>query len=417
MQRITWKKLERTLTLTMEDALLSMEGLSILTGAGLIAANKANSGHGMFVHTHDNIEVKEDNKIVIDKDFACWTGDVVAADASVTADEVQEYQHPSADIFVMTLDDNGNINAEPCIPAKVEYLMYTDPDTNKTTQRTIITCYGHDGVIKKNSVVLVDYYIRRMSGATQVEITADKFSGSYYIEAETLFRRQGDNYDMPAEFVIPNGKIQSNFTFTMANSGDPSTFTFTVDAMPDYTKFDRTHKVLAMIQVIEDEEEEDEGVREACIERAISTTALGATVKTLSNDETAAEVEITGTKIMENASKNKLFNANNELVGKKAMVASIPMDGEKCIIRQVNPALEIYKTDTFVYETDDNEFVKVKEYPATGKADEYEFLVMENVPEITIEVNKGGTINSVSHTITGGTTKTYTIKPVDIKFA
>ena len=55
---------------------------------------------------------------------------------------------------------------------------------------------------------------------------------------------------MPAEFIIPNCKIQSNFNFTMASSGDPSTFTFTMDAFPDYTRFDKTKKVLAAIQII-----------------------------------------------------------------------------------------------------------------------------------------------------------------------
>jgi hypothetical protein len=56
---------------------------------------------------------------------------------------------------------------------------------------------------------------------------------------------------MPAEFIIPNCKIQSNFTFTMASSGDPSSFTFTMDAFPDYTRFDHSKKVLAAIQIIE----------------------------------------------------------------------------------------------------------------------------------------------------------------------
>jgi hypothetical protein len=40
----------------------------------------------------------------------------------------------------------------------------------------------------------------------------------------------------------------------MASSGDPSTFTFTMDAFPDYTRFDRTKKVLAAIQIITEEE-------------------------------------------------------------------------------------------------------------------------------------------------------------------
>jgi len=55
---------------------------------------------------------------------------------------------------------------------------------------------------------------------------------------------------MPAEFIIPNCKVQSNFTFTMASSGDPSSFTFTLDAFPDYTRFDKSKKVLAAIQII-----------------------------------------------------------------------------------------------------------------------------------------------------------------------
>ena len=37
----------------------------------------------------------------------------------------------------------------------------------------------------------------------------------------------------------------------MASSGDPSTFTFTMDAFPDYTRWDKTKKVYAAIQVLE----------------------------------------------------------------------------------------------------------------------------------------------------------------------
>ena len=97
---------------------------------------------------------------------------------------------------------------------------------------------------------IVDYYTAHQSDAMQIEITPDKFGGNYYLEASTLFRRQADGKDLPAELIFPNVKIQSNFTFTMASSGDPSTFTFTMDAFPDYTRFDKTKKVLAAIQII-----------------------------------------------------------------------------------------------------------------------------------------------------------------------
>ena len=98
---------------------------------------------------------------------------------------------------------------------------------------------------------MIDYYVRKGGYARQIDITPDKFGGNYYLEASTLFRDQ-NGVDMPAEFIIPNCKIQSNFTFTMASSGDPSSFTFTMDAFPDYTKFDKSKKVLASIQIVEE---------------------------------------------------------------------------------------------------------------------------------------------------------------------
>ena len=38
----------------------------------------------------------------------------------------------------------------------------------------------------------------------------------------------------------------------MASTGDPYIFTFTLDAFPDYTKFDKTKKVLFALQIVED---------------------------------------------------------------------------------------------------------------------------------------------------------------------
>ena len=52
------------------------------------------------------------------------------------------------------------------------------------------------------------------------------------------------------KIIIPKAKIQSAFTFTMAASGDPSTFDFVMDAMPGYTRFDATKKVMCKIQIV-----------------------------------------------------------------------------------------------------------------------------------------------------------------------
>ena len=243
---IAWEG-ERTLTFNMEDALLSPESFAILSGAGLVEATEAAP---IYVHTTSQVEIKEANKIELPV-IACWTTDEAGA-AKATGTDAAKYAHASADIFCMVLDDAGEIEVEPCIPAAVEY----------ADGKTIITCVEAE---KVGSVVLVDYYVKKIGNAKMIEITADKFAGNYYLEASTLFRRESDGVDMPAEFIIPNGKIQSNFNFAMAASGDPSTFSFVMDAFPDYTKFDKTKKVLAAIQIITDESDEVEDSRAACV--------------------------------------------------------------------------------------------------------------------------------------------------------
>lgn len=403
---IAWEG-ERTLTFTMEDALLSPEGLSILTGAGLIAAADANSGQGMFVHATDTIEVLKDNTIVLPKDFACWTGN---ATGTVRENEdIGDYQHPSADIFIMVMDDSGNIVAEPCIPAKVEYEMVPDKaNPEKLHPQTTITCYGHEGNIPVHTVVFVDYYVRRISKATQIEITADKFGGAYYIEADTLFRREGDNYDMPATFVIPNGKVQSNFTFAMAATGDPSTFTFTVDAMPDYTKFDRTHKILAGILIVEDEDEDDEGVREPCVQtfkQAATPKTAGVSAKIKTDSDTECTIEVSGTNIAQNQLAKDPDMWGLTPPAKAAVVeVNMPVDeaGTYTLVT-TNPALEhYYPGDSRIeHDSDTDEYVKTQTLTLDENDSlELQVLIGDSNKDITIEFSKGDTL-----------VKTYTIKP------
>jgi hypothetical protein len=235
---VAWEG-ERTVTFTMEDALISPEGFMILSGAGLV---EATSDKPIYQHMTETIDAK----------------DVTVAEGGITIllSEVPYLPKDNVDNFayVMFMKD-GEIISEPYIPVH-------DGNANGVKQLTVQSiddihgeagdhAYTLGNVPNKNQFdsVLVDYYVARTGGAQQIEITADKFGGNYYLEAATLFRDQ-NGVDMPAEFIIPNCKIQSNFTFTMASSGDPSTFTFTMDAFPDYTRFDRSKKVLAAIQVI-----------------------------------------------------------------------------------------------------------------------------------------------------------------------
>lgn len=209
----------KTLTFTVEDALLSPMGFAILSGAGLIKG-EAESKSKVHVHTTATTLVGTD-------------GNIDLSDSLNTGEEIDD----TAPIFVVTADDDGSIAGE-----------LIDSLTVGTNKQSLTGATSHKG-----ETVFVDFYITKNSyNVSELQIDAANFAGNYYVEASTLFRRQVDGVDLPAELTLPNVKIQSNFTFSMASSGDPSTFTFTMDALPGYTWFDKTKKVLCVIQIVED---------------------------------------------------------------------------------------------------------------------------------------------------------------------
>lgn len=216
---IAWEG-ERTVTFTMEDALISPLGFAILSGAGIVDASEKAVNMHMAKLVEGTISA---DGITVD------LTNYIPSNGALS----------NADIYGFLTTDTGAIGEK----------LGKGTVTTKTVKFTKpSTVTGSTGTV----VVMVDFYISMSSGAQQIEITPDKFAGNYYLEASTLFRRQEDGVDMPAQFVIPNVKIQSAFTFSMASTGDPSTFTFTMDAFPDYTKFDKTKKVLFALQIAED---------------------------------------------------------------------------------------------------------------------------------------------------------------------
>ena len=216
---IAWEG-EKTLTFTVEDALLSPIGFSVLSGAGLIKGTDNDQ-----VHVHTTSQAYVDNAGKID------LADILGNDSI----------DGTAPVFVSLAEDDGSVTGELLSGLTVA-------GDGKSLTGAAAAYYG--------KVVFVDYYVVKTSSKiSEIQIDAENFAGYYYVEASTLFRDQSTGKDMPAEITLPNVKIQSNFTFSMASTGDPSTFTFTMDAFPGYTYFDRTKKVLCVIQVVEETNE------------------------------------------------------------------------------------------------------------------------------------------------------------------
>ena len=241
---IAWEG-EKTLTFTVEDALLSEVGFAILSGAGLFKGVQGEKKYN--VHCTETVTAYKDDET-----------QAIVCDLNMADNDTLSTNAP---IFVMEYE-NGSIKSGV----------------------SVVTGKKQLSGLEEGKTYFVDYYVLKNAAVTEMSIDAENFAGYYYVEASTLFRRESDGKDLPAEIIFPRVKIQSNFTFTMASSGDPSTFTFTMDAMPAYTWFEKDKKVLCAIQVID--EDATDLTREAVTDEVYADTSVVSSITETSDEST-----------------------------------------------------------------------------------------------------------------------------------
>ena len=249
---IAWEG-EKTMTFTVEDALISPMGLAVLSGAGLIDPSSSAP-----MHVHVTITKSLDANGVAEIKLA----DLREETGINTATEFKVCTSSKVPAYATKLDGSGagidyfsNV-AWGSITTNDDALVWTalaagtdeyaiNEESTPSRLGVKVTDTGAAG-----STVMLDFYLIMTQAVQEITIAPNDFGGYFYVEAQTLFRREDNGQDMAAELIFPRVKVQSGFTFSMASSGDPSTFTFTMDAFPGYTQFDKTKKVMCVIQVI-----------------------------------------------------------------------------------------------------------------------------------------------------------------------
>ena len=263
---ISWEG-EKTLTFTVEDALLSPVSLAMLSGADLFQGSSSVE----YVHFHNTASAGITFVTgSVGVDGYIDLSSVLGKDESICATN-------DAPIYAIITEGDGSLTGEIITGTQVTVgeITYsagvpTGINTSGKKQGIKITNASSSGVADfaaadrtdiangKSYAVFVDFYLdKKATKVDELQIAADNFAGNFYVEADTLFRRKSDGVDMPANLTFPNVKIQSNLTFQLSGTGDPSTFTFTMDALPGYTYFDKSREVLCVIQVIEDQTNAD----------------------------------------------------------------------------------------------------------------------------------------------------------------
>ena len=314
---IAWEG-DKAITFNFTDALISAQSLAMLTGSDLYEADEDRSvtlhrknilrdalitknntkfgGTGSVVSVAGNT-LSEEGEATTDMTFTISLKDLLVAPTNHKNKEGKDLYHasdlakelayayivdPVTDEMVLSLgqgkpntteefpagtfteDTEGSASISKWNPTltftipqndvkafieKVQALLVSAGDTSATDEKGAATITD-----TTHLNILIDYYTTVNEGVKEIYIRPDKFAGYFYIEGDTLFRRERDGVDLPAQLTIPHAKVQTAFTLTMSPEGDPSTFDFAVDAFPGKVAGNRSKKILYALQIIEDED-------------------------------------------------------------------------------------------------------------------------------------------------------------------
>lgn len=178
---MTWNY-GRTATLTMQDALLSMESLSALAGTEVEEATVATG--------HERITVP--------------AGGAVTLKNTPNEDTVQIY-----------VSENGVLGDAIAIDG------------------TTITQTGAEITgLEAGQAVSVFYEYEAPQGSTLVRFRSDAFPSAYRVVGDTVVRDRATGRDVAAQFVIPHAQLQAGFSMTM-DVENVSVFDFNLNILKD----------------------------------------------------------------------------------------------------------------------------------------------------------------------------------------
>lgn len=143
----------------------------------------------------------------------------------------------------------GNSKGVPSEGETTAQAVYIDPNTMQPYQDGTPIAEGEMFLKWTRSVAYGDNSL----GHT-IEISADKFPGTYKVVGDTFARNKTTGEDQRFQFVVPQAKMTSEQTITLEAEGDPTVFNLNLTVLrPD----DGVMVKLIQYDVVENEEEND----------------------------------------------------------------------------------------------------------------------------------------------------------------
>ena len=207
---ITWDY-AKEITLTLEDALMSLESLRFMLGG---AIHKPAADDTVVVRHTEEVVVDSTGKVPMPKDHL--TG---AAYDSITASTAHPIRLINLTTGVRTQVTSGTFNNKATITFQNDAMLGEDNYTAKAGDH--IRIFWEEEITGAN----------KASAAVEVTISPDTFPGTYRVVGDTFMRSQDTGKDEAFQFVINKAKVLSEVTITLEAEGDPSTFEMTLNVL------------------------------------------------------------------------------------------------------------------------------------------------------------------------------------------
>jgi hypothetical protein len=236
---ITWDY-GKEITLTLEDALISLESLRFMLGG---AIHKPTTNEPVIVRHTEEVVADANGEIPAPKEHlsglymnpVAKTGHAIrlinlggGANGNATAGtRTQIFDNNGTDVpmFSSGSDASTSMDQDALKAAKAKVYFY-NPAAG--TDGKVLPAPGDHIRIFWEEVIANDQGTEQ---AIEVTISPDTFPGTYRVVGDTFMRSEKTGADEAFQFVINKAKVLSDVTITLEAEGDPSTFEMSLSVL------------------------------------------------------------------------------------------------------------------------------------------------------------------------------------------